>query len=122
MGVAASFLNQGVSWMDSMLGVLAGGGSLLAVAWGYYLITRKEGMGGGDIKLLAMIGAFLGWKAIPMVIFISALAGSVIGAVYIAIKRSGDRAIPYGPFLAAAAVVVLFWGRELWSLYMGLLA
>ncbi len=122
LGVAASFLNREVNWIDSMLGVLVGGGALLAVAWGYYLITGKEGMGGGDIKLLAMIGAFLGWKAIPMVIFISALAGSVIGAIYIAMKRSGDRAIPYGPFLAAAAVVVLFWGPELWSLYLGLLA
>ncbi len=122
LGLAASFLLPGLSLVNSLLGLLTGGGSLLAVAWGYYLLTGREGMGGGDIKLLAMIGAFLGWKAVPMVIFISALSGSVIGGVYVAVKGAADRVIPYGPFLAAAAVVVLFWGERLWGLYMGLMA
>jgi leader peptidase (prepilin peptidase)/N-methyltransferase len=109
--------------MDSILGILFGGGSLYLVIWVYYLITGKEGMGGGDIKLLAMIGAFLGWKSIPLVIFLSALVGAVSGTVYI-IAQKGNRkmAIPYGPFLSFAAMIYIFYGNGLIDWYIKLIS
>jgi len=119
LGLLSSFLLPKLSWGDSLLGILAGGGTLYLVAWGYQLIARREGMGGGDIKFLAMIGAFLGWKALPLVIFLSATLGSVIGLVMILIqKKNRCMAIPYGPFLALAALVSLFWGPELNAWYL----
>ena len=115
LGFAASFLLPGLSWQDSALGVLLGGGIFYAIAAGYYLLTRRAGMGGGDIKLLAMIGAFLGWKALPFVIFASALMGSVIGiGAMIKQKKGGKTVIPYGPFLAVASYLYLFFADEIW--------
>ncbi len=114
VGFLASFLVSDITWLDSLIGILMGGGILYLVTWGYYLATKRIGMGGGDIKLLAMIGAFLGWQAIPYVIFLSALSGSIIGIVFILIKKTGkDYQIPFGPFLAAAAEIHLFWGKEI---------
>ena len=114
LGLLSSFLLPRLSWEDSMLGILTGGGSLYLVAWGYELIAQREGMGGGDIKLLAMIGGFLGWQAIPLVIFLSATLGSVIGLLMILVQKKGRyMAIPYGPFLAIAALIFLFWGPDL---------
>ncbi len=122
-GVAASFLLPGITWFDSVAGALLGGGILFLVAWGYYFFTGREGMGGGDIKLLAMIGAFLGWKAVPAVIFFSALAGSVVGIITIIFnKKDRHFAVPYGPFLACAAILYLFYGREIINWYLGILA
>ncbi len=118
LGIACSFLNPDLEWYDSIFGVILGGGILYVIAVGYLLLAKKEGMGGGDIKLLAMIGAYLGWSAVPLVIFLSAAVGSVIGVALILIRR-GDRnsAIPYGPFLSGAAVVALFYGKEIMSWY-----
>ncbi len=119
LGLLSSFLLPNLSWENSLLGILAGGGTLYLIAWGYQLIARREGMGGGDIKLLAMIGAFLGWQALPLVIFLSAALGSLIGLPMIVIQKKGRyMAIPYGPFLAFAALVSLFWGPELNAWYM----
>ena len=119
LGFLSSFLLSELSWLDSLLGIILGGGVLFLVAWGYYIITHREGMGGGDIKLLAMIGAFLGWQAIPLVILLSAAVGSVTGLAIMSVHK-GDRhmAIPYGPFLAGAALISLFWGRELTAWYL----
>ena len=118
LGFASSFILPNLSWLDSLLGIIAGGGILYLVTWGYYLITKKVGMGGGDIKLLAMIGAFLGWQAIPFVIFLSALTGSVIGIIFILMKGKGrNYQIPFGPFLAMAAEIQLFFGNDIISLY-----
>jgi leader peptidase (prepilin peptidase)/N-methyltransferase len=89
---------------------------------GYELLTRKEGMGGGDIKLLAMIGAFLGWKAILPIVFFSSLMGTLVGVPVMLIKKADSKlAIPFGPFLAAAALFYLFWGPALIRWYLGLL-
>ncbi|MBW2098965.1 MAG: prepilin peptidase [Deltaproteobacteria bacterium] len=123
VGFLSSFLLPELSWRDSLLGILMGGGILFLVAWGYYIIARKEGMGGGDIKLLAMIGAFLGWQAIPLVILLSAAAGSVAGLTIMSLQK-GNRhmAIPYGPFLVGAALITLFWGHELTDWYLGFIA
>jgi leader peptidase (prepilin peptidase)/N-methyltransferase len=115
LGFAATFLLPGLSWQDSALGIVFGGGIFYAIAAGYYLLARRAGMGGGDIKLLAMIGAFLGWRALPFVIFASALLGSVIGiGAMIKQKKGGKTVIPYGPFLAVASYLYLFFADQIW--------
>jgi leader peptidase (prepilin peptidase)/N-methyltransferase len=111
-----------IGWLNSLLGILAGGGSLFLVAALYHRLTGKEGMGGGDIKLLAMMGAFFGWKAIPFIVFMSSLIGSVVGiALMLAQKKDGKLAIPFGPFLALGAILYIFYGRQmiLWYLRLG---
>ena len=90
------------------------------MATGYELITKKEGMGGGDIKLLAMMGAFLGWPAIPFIIFVSSLIGSVIGITVMLIQKKDSKlAIPFGPFLALGAVLYIFFGSQVIHWYYG---
>lgn len=122
IGFAGSFFVPWMPWYDSVLGILLGGGSLLAVAWGYQRLTGREGMGGGDIKLLAMMGAFLGWKAIFPVIFLASLAGTLVGVPLMLVgKGDGKLAIPFGPFLALAAIIYLFWGQALIGWYLGLI-
>ncbi len=120
-GFIFSFFIPQLGWLNSLIGILVGGGSLWLVASGYELLTKKEGMGGGDIKLLAMMGAFLGWKAIPFIIFVSSLIGSVIGiTVMLMRKKDAKLAIPFGPFLALGAVLYIFFGRQLIHLYLSL--
>jgi len=114
VGLALALVNPYVGWQDAVIGILAGGGSFYLIAWVYYLITKREGMGGGDIKLLAMIGAFQGWQALPFVVFISSLLGTVVGIGAMVKQRKGGRTvIPYGPFLAIAALFYLFFRREI---------
>jgi leader peptidase (prepilin peptidase)/N-methyltransferase len=111
----------GIGWKDSLIGIVAGGGSLLIVAYGYQLLTKKDGMGGGDIKLLAMMGAFLGWRSIPFIIFSSSLVGSVVGvSLIMGRKKDSQVPIPFGPFLAFGALLYIFFGRELIHWYLGL--
>jgi leader peptidase (prepilin peptidase)/N-methyltransferase len=117
-GFACSFINPVVSWQQSGLGLLIGGGVLYAVAAGYYLFTKREGMGGGDIKLLAMIGAFLGWQSLPFVVFGSSILGAVVGiGAMLKQKKGGKTMIPYGPFLSTAALLYMFF-RELINSYL----
>ncbi len=124
LGFAGSFFNSQLTWQQSGLGILCGGGILYAVAYGYYLFTRREGMGGGDIKLLAMIGAFLGVQSLLFVVFFSSFSGSVIGIAAMARqKKGGQTRIPFGPFLAVAAGLFLFLQERIfgiWQLYLGL--
>ena len=104
---------------SSILGILIGGGVLLALAWAYEAFTGVEGMGGGDIKLLAMIGAFLGWPSVPVTLFFSSLGGSVIGLTAMVIKGVGRKyALPFAPFLCLGALLYLFFGRELVEIYL----
>jgi leader peptidase (prepilin peptidase) / N-methyltransferase len=119
IGLAASFGPGMISPLESLVGILAGGGSLFLVAWGYQLVTKREGMGGGDIKLLAMIGAFIGWKGVLLTIFIASLTGTLAGMALI-FRRRGDMklAVPFGPFLAVGAIAYLFMGPELMSWYL----
>lgn len=122
LGFVFSFFLAGHSWLNSLLGIVLGGGSLLLVASGYHWLTGKEGMGGGDIKLLAMMGAFLGWKSIPFIIFASSLIGSLIGVSLMVIQKKDSKlAIPFGPYLAFAAVLYIFYGPQLihWYLTLG---
>lgn len=113
-----------VPWTDpiqSLLGILVGGGTLYIFALGYQFLTKKEGMGGGDIKLLAMIGAFLGWKGALATLILGAFAGSVIGIILIIFKGKDLKyAIPFGPFLSAGAFCTLFFGEKLIHLYLSI--
>ena len=108
--LAAVFI-VGLPWLEALIGLLIGGGVLLAIAFVYEWITKREGMGGGDIKLLAMIGGFLGWKSLIFVLLFSSLTGAVVGIAAMIIKKQDTKyAIPFGPFLSAAAVAWIFWG------------
>jgi leader peptidase (prepilin peptidase) / N-methyltransferase len=120
VGVAAALVLGEPRWTASLAGVALGGGLLWGVAEGYYRLTGREGMGGGDIKLLAMVGAFLGWQAVPVTLLIASLAGTAVGLALLLVQR-GDRrtAIPFGPFLAVGAVCALFWGDALIAWYLG---
>lgn len=121
VGFAAALLFGHPTWLASLIGILLGGGILWLVAAGYEWLTGREGMGGGDIKLLAMIGAFLGWRAVPVTILLASLLGSIIGVSLMAVRgRDSKMAIPFGPFLAAAAVIALFWGDQLIEWYLNL--
>jgi leader peptidase (prepilin peptidase)/N-methyltransferase len=122
LGFVFSFFLHGHSWLNSLLGILLGGGSLLLVAYSYQWLTGKEGMGGGDIKLLAMMGAFLGWKSVLFIVFASSLIGSIVGVTIMLVQKKDSKlAIPFGPYLASAAVLYIFYGRQiiLWYLSMG---
>jgi leader peptidase (prepilin peptidase)/N-methyltransferase len=100
-----------VPWLEALIGLLIGGGMLFAIAFIYQLITKREGMGGGDIKLLAMIGGFLGWKSLIFVLLLSSFSGAIVGIAAMVIQKQDMKyAIPFGPFLSVAAVAYLFWG------------
>ena len=97
--------------MEALLGLLIGGGVLLTIALVYELISKREGMGGGDIKLLAMIGGFLGWKSLIFLLLFSSFSGAIIGVAAMIIKKQDTKyAVPFGPFLSAAAVAYIFAG------------
>ncbi len=118
LGFAAAFVLDPLRWTDSLLGILLGGGLLLAVAWGYYLVTGKEGMGGGDIKLLAMIGAFLGWQGVCFTIFAASVTGTLAGILLMLFARKNLKfALPFGPFLSIGAIAYLFFGPQLIAWY-----
>jgi leader peptidase (prepilin peptidase)/N-methyltransferase len=113
IGLAASFVLPTMTFKTSLLGLLAGGGILFIVAWTYSLITRKEGMGGGDIKLLAMIGTFIGWKGVIFTIFAASVAGTLVGITVMLVKGKNLKfAIPFGPFLSIGAMSYLFFGKK----------
>ena len=120
VGLAFSLVSPLVTPLDAALGVLAGGGTLLAVAWLYKTFRGQEGMGGGDVKLLAMIGAFLGWQSIFVTLFVGSVIGSIIGVGLMLYQRADTKlAIPFGPFLAGGALVYLFWGDRILAFYFG---
>lgn len=104
---------------DSAVGVAAGAGSLLAVIGTYWLVRREEGMGMGDVKLLGMIGAFLGWQAILPVILFASVIGSVVGVALMVAQGRGFRSqVPFGPFLSIGALIYLFAGHDIRSLML----
>jgi len=118
----ASLVLPSMNYKTSLAGILTGGGSLLAVAWIYNLITKKEGMGGGDIKLLAMIGAFTGWKGVLFTIFVASAVGTLAGiAVMLKTQKGMKLAVPFGPFLSIGAIVYIFFGTDIISWYFRLL-
>ena len=119
IGFFLSFFLSNVSVKDSLIGIIAGGGILFGVAWGYEALTKREGMGGGDVKLLAMIGAWLGWKAILFTLFFASLSGTFIGGGAMLLQKQGRHyAIPFGPFLAFSALAYVFFGPQLIDWYL----
>lgn len=119
IGVVWSFFNPTLSPMESSLGALMGGGGLYAVGALYRVIRKSEGMGGGDVKLMAMIGAFLGFKLVLPVIVIASFAGSIYGLCFMRGERSGKASVAFGSFLAPAAALCLFWGTAILAWYFG---
>jgi leader peptidase (prepilin peptidase)/N-methyltransferase len=120
--LAASFALRQISFVESILGILVGGGSLFLVAWLYHLLTKKEGMGGGDIKLLAMIGAVVGWKGVLFTIFVASAVGTLVGMLIILKTRKTLKlAVPFGPFLAMGGMMYILFGPQLISWYFNLL-
>ena len=122
-GIAAGVLFSTIAppgIRDSLLGVVLGAGILYGIAWGYYLWRREEGLGMGDVKMLAMIGAFLGWKAVLVTMVLSSFSGALIGVALMAVERGTmKRALPFGTFLAVAALAAMFVGEPLVAWYAG---
>ncbi|MCX7169771.1 MAG: A24 family peptidase [Proteobacteria bacterium] len=119
---AGLLINLGGGFSDlqsAVIGAIAGYLSLWSVYWGFKLATGKEGMGYGDFKLLAAIGAWLGWQMLPLTILLSSLVGALVGISLIIFTRRGrDIPIPFGPYLAVAGVIALFWGKPLTQAYL----
>lgn len=121
LGLAFSLFGATVSLQDAVLGAMLGYLSLWSVYWLFKLLTGKEGMGYGDFKLLAALGAWLGWQAVPLVILMSSLVGAICGlGIMLATRRGKDVPIPFGPYLALAGWIALMWGDKVMSYYMGI--
>jgi leader peptidase (prepilin peptidase)/N-methyltransferase len=121
IGLVISFLHPQMSIKDSLIGVLLGGGSLYLVASVYHVVTKREGMGGGDVKLLAMIGAFIGWKGVLFTILCSSFVGSVVGVSLMVMSSADSKyAVPFGPFLSLGAMIYVLIGHPMISWYFGL--
>lgn len=121
IGFLGSFLSSQRTPMESGLGILLGGGVLWFIGIIYFWLRGEDGMGGGDIKLLAWIGAVLGWKSLPFVILVSSLLGTLIGVVLLLIQRKSLKtAIPFGPYLAFGAVLYALGGAAIGDWYLRL--
>jgi len=108
---------------DAVIGAAAGYLVLWAVYWLFKLVTGKEGMGYGDFKLLAALGAWLGWAMLPTIILLSSVVGAIVGISLIVFARRGrDNPIPFGPYLAAAGLIALLWGEQIGSVFQGFVA
>jgi len=119
LALFASLFNLFVGPATAIIGALAGYLSLWSVYWLFKLATGKEGMGHGDFKLLAAIGALLGWQLLPLVIMLSAFVGALVGITLIIIKgRDKSIPIPFGPYLCSAGFIALIWGNSLNQLYL----
>ena len=113
--LASCFILQDMDWKKSLLGFFVGGGFFFLIAFLYSKLKKIEGLGGGDIKLLAMLGAFLGIKGVLFVIFIASAIGTVVGLIVMlsSKEKSLQFKIPFGPFLSFAAILYIFWGNEI---------
>jgi leader peptidase (prepilin peptidase) / N-methyltransferase len=117
-GIVVGFLLSVVTgrpgWLDSLLGILLGGGIFFLI-----IVASRGGMGGGDMKLGAMLGAFLGWKLVLVAILLAVLGGGVVAIALLVLRRKGRKdAVPFGPFLALGGTISLFWGGPLLEWYL----
>jgi leader peptidase (prepilin peptidase) / N-methyltransferase len=121
---AGLLFNAGGTFTDlnsAVIGAAAGYVALWAVFWTFKLATGKEGMGYGDFKLLAAIGAWLGWKLLPLTILASSLVGAAVGiGLIVFTKHAREKPIPFGPYLAAAGLIAMFWGERINKQYLDL--
>ena len=121
VGFVFSFFTE-PGWVSSLAGAAIGGGTLLTIAYGYYFLRHEEGLGMGDFKMLAMIGAFLGWPLTLLTLMMASLSGSMVGLLLILTRRGGMKsALPFGTFLALGAVIAATAGPGLLHWYLGLL-
>jgi leader peptidase (prepilin peptidase) / N-methyltransferase len=122
-GIVIGFLFSLVGppgWMNSLLGIALGAGILYGIAAAYYMVRHEEGLGMGDVKMLAMIGAFLGWKAVLVTLMLSSFAGALVGVGIIAFSRGTMRlALPFGTFLSLGALAAMLVGEPLVTWYAG---
>ena len=119
-GLALNAFGVYTDLKSAVIGAMAGYLSLWAVYWGFKLATGKEGMGYGDFKLLAALGAWLGWQVLPLTILLSSFVGAVVGITLLVSARHGRNVpIPFGPYLAAAGAIALVWGKPLTLAYLG---
>jgi leader peptidase (prepilin peptidase)/N-methyltransferase len=118
MGLVLSLFNVFVDPFTSIVGAVAGYLSLWIIFQLFKLITGKEGMGYGDFKLLAALGAWMGWQMLPLIILFSSLVGAVVGVILMGLhKHKSGQPMPFGPFIAAAGWIALIWGEDIVSLY-----
>jgi len=104
--------------VDALIGAVAGYGAFWLVARAFLLLTGKEGMGYGDFKLLAMLGAFMGWQALPFIVFASSFVGAIVGIAYLKMAKKGRQTeIPFGPYLALAGMLWFLWGEQFLQWY-----
>ncbi len=121
LGLIGALLNPEREFLDAVYGVLFGGGILWLVAYVYFVFTGRDGLGGGDIKLLAWLGALLGWRSIPFIILVSSILGSIIGLLISRKNESGLKTmIPFGPFLAVGALLYMFGLKSVGIWYIDL--
>lgn len=120
LGLLVNFSGVFTGLQSAVIGAMAGYLTLWSVYWLFKLTTGKEGMGFGDFKLLAAIGAWLGWQILPLTILLSSLVGAVVGITLILFAGHGRQVpIPFGPYLAGGGLIALFWGREITQAYLG---
>ena len=123
LGLAFNLAGTYADLFSAVIGAMIGYLTLWSVFWLFKLATGKEGMGFGDFKLLAALGAWLGWQMLPAIILLSSIVGAVVGISLIVATRHGrNTPIPFGPYLAAAGIIALFWGPQLTRSYLGLMA
>ncbi|MFQ6372487.1 prepilin peptidase [Shewanella sp. YIC-542] len=120
LGLAVNYFGLFVPLSDGVMGAIAGYLSLWSVFWLFKLITGKEGMGYGDFKLLALLGAWLGWQMLPLIILLSSLIGAVVGISMMLLKNmQRNNPIPFGPYLVMAGWIALVWGQDIVRWYLG---
>jgi len=107
---------------NALLGLVAGGAPLFLIGWAWEKLRKIEAMGGGDVKLMGMIGSFLGWKSALLTIMLGAMSGAIVGGTMVALKRhKPENVIPFGPFLAGGALLSLFYGNDILVWYLDML-
>ena len=121
IGLILSFIVPYISFINSVLGALIGGGIILIIAWVGSIIFKKEAMGGGDVKLAAMIGAFLGWRYTIISLFLGFFIGALVGIILILSKiKSKEDMVPFGPFIVLGSIITLLWGEKILAWYIGI--
>ena len=119
LGLIVNYFGLFASLPDALWGAVAGYLSLWSVFWLFKLVTGKEGMGYGDFKLLAMLGAWGGWQVLPLTILLSSVVGAVLGTIMLRVKKADSgTAIPFGPYLAIAGWIALLWGEQITTRYL----
>jgi leader peptidase (prepilin peptidase)/N-methyltransferase len=121
LSLVFAFFRNDLTFLQALLGAAVGGGFLLLVYGAYLLVRKKEGLGLGDVTMMLMVGAFLGWLNALLTIILASVAGAVVGILMILLRKKDlQYMLPFGSFLAPAAFVALVWGGRIWAAYFGL--